>query len=499
MNENIFNSLNTYQVLYFYLASGGKSREEILKHLKEHGKSSTTAKDHAGKAEDGKIPYISCENGKVQLDMQGISEFLTELASSFQYDITLAPKQHRKKRKPEDEYEPLLVAHSPGYQNLVAQVSSANAVEKKLKDRIKKKDAEIKKLKSMLAAKIDDVVLGEMKSKVLVIGSAKVKPEEKFQRDFFLDDPGRLLDVEELVSRYGGEIDNPYEPVLSSEKKLTTENYLQRIGRILFKGKLLQSRLEEQEKLPVVCEPDFKEDGWVKRDSINRVEMEKNRLQSINEILTMDGVSNQMKLSLYAAWFDGVDPEMVELLHYAGELDINANYVIRLLEKPKEYRNYRTIRGLLKQAKMASEAHIKREAAVELISGEWYVEATYRGKPCEFQMMPVDEMQAFMDLLAKHQTEEAIDTLSQMLTDERTASFADGDADGAIVVVNESDQSKEVDTKQEEKVKQPVQIASPDFLHDKEKESGVNCHPTMDDDEAYDGFAESEEVVHGEK
>lgn len=139
---------------------------------------------------------------------------------------------------------------------------------------------------------------------------------------------------------------------------------MQRIGRILFKGKLFQSRLEEQERLPVVCALDPKEDAWVKRDSINRVEIEKNRLQSINIILAMGGVTNQMKLSLYAAWFDGVDPEMVELLNYAGELDINANYVIRLLEKPKEYRNYRTIRGLLKQAKMASEAHIKRE--------DWY-------------------------------------------------------------------------------------------------------------------------------
>lgn len=224
MNENIFNSLNTYRVLYFYLASGGKTREEILKHLKANGKSSTTAKDHAGKAEDRKITYISCENGKFQLDRKGVSEFLTELAGSFQYDITLEPKQHKKKRKPEDEYEPFLTSHSPGYQNLIAQANSTKAVEKNLKERIKKKDAEIKRLKNLLSAKIDDAVLGEMKPKVLVVGSANVKPKEKFQRDFFLDDPGRLLDVEELVSKYGGEINNPYEQVLSVEKELTTEN-----------------------------------------------------------------------------------------------------------------------------------------------------------------------------------------------------------------------------------------------------------------------------------
>ena len=487
MDEKIFNSLSTYGQIYYYLAEGSKSKDDVMKYLKDGGKSNTTAGEHVKKAVEGLLPYITCEADKLVLDRESIGAFIKELSGRFLYEASLEAKG-KKKKKPEDEYGPVMTAHSQEYQNLKAQVNSAKTVEKNLKARIKKKDAEIAELKKLLSNKIDDIVLHDMTSKILVIGSAKVKPKEKFQRDFFLDDPVRLLDVENLARKYGGEIDNPYEPILSAEKELTTDNYLKRIGKILLKGKLFQSRLEEQERFPVVNSLEKQDESWIKRDSINRVEIEKNRLESVNELLATNGISNQMKLSLYATWFDSVDLELVELLDYAGELDVNADYVIRLLEKPKEYRNYRTIRGLLKQAKKASEAHIKREAAIELISGEWYVEAVYRGEPCRFQMMPVNEMRVFLELLKNHRTDEAIAALEQLLEDKRKSSSEDGEIDGTILVtdVTENDKSKS-------DAKKKRQIEPPKFLHDKEAESGVNCHPKVNDDEAFDDFVESEQ------
>ena len=485
MDVKIFNSLSTYEKTYFYLASGSKTREEVLKYLKDSGMSKTTAGDHVKKAAEGKLPYISCEDEKLILDKAGIELLIKELSAKFQYEAILEPKRKKRLKAGEEYGGAVTSGHSQGYQEMKAKADSAKAMEKELRDLINQKDEQIKDLQRQLSEKIDDAVINGMRSKVLVIGSAKVKPEEKFQRDFFLDNPGRLLDVEELVSKYGGRIDSPYEPMFSVEKKLTSDNYLKKLGKMLFKGRLLSSRLEEQDKFSDVNSSSHSNANWVQRDSVNLVDIEKNRLTSINEILAMDGVTNQMKLSLYAAWFNGVDPEMVELLNYAGELDINANYVIRLLEKPKEYRNYRTIRGLLKQAKMASEAHIKREAALELISGEWYVEAIYRGKPCKFQMMPIDELQAFKDFLLKHQTENAIGALDAMLCEQRVAEFADDDVDGTIIVTAESENN--------EQANMDIQIAPPNFLHDKETESGVNCHPKINDDDAYEGFSEAEQ------
>lgn len=57
--------------LIFTLASGSKTREEVLKYLKDSGMSKTTAGDHVKKAAEGKLPYISCEDEKLILDKVG--------------------------------------------------------------------------------------------------------------------------------------------------------------------------------------------------------------------------------------------------------------------------------------------------------------------------------------------------------------------------------------------------------------------------------------------
>ncbi len=125
-----------------------------------------------------------------------------------------------------------------------------------------------------------------------------------------------------------------------------------------------------------------------------------------------------------------------------------------------------------------------------MISGEWYVEAVYRGEPCRFQMMPVNEMHIFLELLKNHRTDEALVSLEQLLEEKRKASSEDGDIDGTILVtdVTQNDEGKS-------NAKKNKKIEPPKFLHDKEAESGVNCHPKMNDDEAFDDFAESEQEV----
>ena len=489
MDKKIFKTLGTYMELYFFLASGPKQKDEVNKYITDI-KSTSSAKSYLSKISEGELLYISMEGEKISLDMNAMVEFINELASNLHYDVSLESKQpeatRKKKKQPEDDYKAVTDSHSPQLIKWMNEANSNKSRVNNLENELAKCEEIIAELQGLVNAKIDDVLLKFMGEKILVLNDVKAKPETHFQRDFFLDDPYTLLDVEDLAKKNAQEMDSPYEPVFSTEKELTTEKYVEHIWNRLPITRIFQRRYEEQERLPVVNQPE-PEDGWVKRESINREEIEKNRLKSVNAILAMGNeVTNQMKLALYAAWFDGSDPEMVELLNYAGEHDINANYVIHLLEKPKEYRNYRTIRGLLHHASKASEAHIKREAAVELITGDWYMEASYKGKPCQFRMMPVTELQEFMELLKKQQSGEALDLLERLLKEKREASFQEKNPDG-VVVVKTSEEASETD----------MQIEPPSFLHAKEAECGVDCHPKINDDEAYDGFSESEEK--GEK
>lgn len=251
-----------------------------------------------------------------------------------------------------------------------------------------------------------------------------------------------------------------YRPIFSADKELSVENYDRKISRSLFGGKLLRRKAEEQERLSKVLLEETEDGSWVKRKNISLSEIEKNRLESINEIISMEGVTNQVKLSLYAAWCDKADPRVQDILKYAGEHDINAEYLIRLLEKPKEYHNVRSLWGMVMQAQMASEAHIKREAAMELISGDWYVEAMYGNKICKFQMVPVTELEEFYKALSEHRADEARQILGEVLSRK---------------YIDEPDAEEQI-------------AQAPNFIHELMENAGVDYHTPIDEDSFDDGF-----------
>ena len=78
MDEKIFNSLSTYGKIYYFLADGNKSKDDVLKYLIDAGMRNTTATDHVKKAIEGGLPYISYVDGVLVLDKASIETFITE-------------------------------------------------------------------------------------------------------------------------------------------------------------------------------------------------------------------------------------------------------------------------------------------------------------------------------------------------------------------------------------------------------------------------------------
>jgi len=479
MGKSIFANIDTYIELYEYVAQQPRTRNETEKYLiVQKQKNENTAKVHVRNAVSGDLECIEFKDEKLCFDSDVFKKKISELCSRMGLLATLEAKP-AKKVKPEDSIATVTDGHSPEFKKMKKLADEAEGSIKAMQSQIAAKDEEIEALKKQLEKLSADAILKAMGQKVLVMGSAKAKPEEKFQRDFFLMDKRDLLDVSDLVSKYGGVIDSPYDPVFAVEKELNEENYIRRVFKQLAKGSLFRRRLEEQERFSKVLVKEDDECKWAKRKSINKAEIERNRLESVNQILSLTEISNQVKLSLYAAWLDKDDPEMLELLDYAGEHGINADYVIRLLEKPKEFHNYRTLRGLLMQARKASEAHIKREAALELISGEWYVEADYCGKTCKFQMVPVDELERFKEVLSQYHTKEAVDILTGILS-------------GNSRLSENEEQSAERFCMNSENAEEEAGIKPPDFLHQTEMQSGVDCHVPIDEEEVYEQFEEGD-------
>ena len=178
---------------------------------------------------------------------------------------------------------------------------------------------------------------------------------------------------------------------------------------------------------------------------------------------------------------------MEDLLNFAGDHVLDANYVISLLEHPKEYNNYENIRGFLRQAIKASEARMKRETARELIAGDWCVIAEYNGKPCKFQMVPVNELVKFRYALEKSAYGIAAVELEKMLAVVRTATFEDSNPDKKMIVKDST-----VRQPDDEYFKEATAM-----IHEAEKELEQDIHAPIDDESALDDFAESEVKENG--
>ena len=453
MDVKIFNSLAAYFDVYSSLAKKSKSKNDLLLDLTNQGAVKSTAKSHVAKVVSGDLDFITSKNGLFCFEPEPFKEMITEICVELGLDVSFE-EVHKKKAKPEDSIATVTVAHSPEYIKAKQAADSATTTIKELTKELEKRDAQIAALALELEKNAVANAVIDVPGKRLVVGTARFKPDGVFGEDFFTNDNTKLLDVTSLLSRFGNET-----PVTASDaEELSEENYLKRIARVLFGGNLLKNMLKQKE-LPQEADASY-------------CDYEKKRLESVNQILKADNLPNQVKLSLYAQWFNG-DSEMQQLLDYAGEHCINANYVIRLMEKPKEYQNFKTLRGMMIQAMKASEAHIKKEAALELIAGEWYVEAEYDGQMTRFRMVPDSALERIKNTSLQYHGENLVKIIDQLLL-ENKGFVKPSHKETERLCVNSSNQIKDI--------KVPV------FVH--AADGDVDIHIPVNEDAALDDFAE---------
>ena len=198
---------------------------------------------------------------------------------------------------------------------------------------------------------------------------------------------------------------------------------------------------------------------------------------------------NQAKLALYAGWHEYHGTELEDLLNYAGDHGLNAEYVIRLLEMPNVANNYENVRGFLRQICKASEARMKREAAKELIAGEWFVVAEYNDRPCRFQMLPMDELISFERYLKQGLYSEAVAELDKLLGTYRKSAFLDDDPEKKLVVKSAGFHE----------VNDDYYADASEMIHQYEALTGINANVPIEDDSTSDDFKEYEEGKDGSK
>lgn len=470
MKDQLSN-LEKYGYVYNLVGTTPITREELREKIKKDNLklSDTTLKKYADATFGGEYPMFAVRDNKATLDITAFRSFIEKLCRYVGTDAAVlftgpAPAPGGRKgdnpqiaKVPNKAENPLVVSEKKKNADLKRQIADLEAQVEKLQQEV-------------LKCKADNILYNMSKkvdvSTVRVLG----KPVEE---DIFLHSSEDIFGKERDISKVGGTRLDFYSEDKDSGHVLTVQNVRARISEIL-----LRSRFFEK-----LCKDSSAYEKKVNGDKgISVDEMNSNRKKSIEMLLADQTLSNTAKLALYAGWHEYHGTELEDLLNYAGDHCLDANYVIRLLEKPDAANNYQNVRGFLRQACKASEARIKREAAKELIAGEWYVIARYNGKPCRFQMMPVEELVLFENALREDLYPKAVFELDKLLGTYRKSAFMDGDPEKELVV-----RSAGFEDLNEEYYSEATKM-----IHQYEEMTGIDARVCVNEDSTSDDFKEYE-------
>lgn len=439
---NGLGNIEDYENIYSYVVKGSKTSDQLKDYLvKQKGVLKKTADSQIKKIKEGNFAFLDYADEKISFNHEAFLAALDGMGKLLNYNITAEPV---KKKKPEDEIAVITSGHSKNYRNERTRANGLETANKKLEAEFNQMKEE---LKSLAALQITTC----MDKKVVALQSVKSEPTEALEEDGFLaaSDSGD--------GKASGTLAGIYEADTSPENELSESNYIKRICSFFRHSKFFEKRSQV--------------DTSKKQGNQAVKVIDKEREEIINQLLN-NNIPNQAKLATYALWYFHDDLEMEHLLKLAGQYGINANYVIQLLENPNGQMNYKTVQAFLQQAMSSSEVRIKKEAAQELLCGDWVVVADYCGKPCHFKLMPVEELAEFRKILETYDLADASELLRKLTETKTTCGPTDHKLENQFV--------------------QKEDIEVPAFIHEAEQTEDV--HAPVNEEAAFEHFAEQEDA-----
>ena len=408
------------QDVYVAIADGADTISELRRALKEEkGVEGTTLKRKVDDVEDpaarkAKYPYIKVEGERVSIDKKGLFSYFTEYASSIGLNLVKQEKEFARDMEAKEKEIAFIKKENREQQEIIDAQS----------DRIHDLEDEIRQLK-------EANLQAEVKRKVLVASSIEVGPKKELDEDIFLDDPHKLLDVEKLVTIYGGMLDSFYEEIPTDEeavmpeelkekyepewhekymtkyepgKELTEDNYRSRTMKRIGTKKFFEKRRKDIEEVKEIEKktgklfPDCTELMYNPEDTTTVRKRERNRIlrnrfETLNRVIESDEYTNQEKLMLFAINGNFRHGFMQYYLEHAAKYCINANFLVYFLQgtNPNVAETYDNMINFLNMFLCPSEFRMKLDLARELIEGKWYITADYNGKKTKFQLVPIEE------------------------------------------------------------------------------------------------------------
>lgn len=348
--------------------------------MQEIGKARSTADEQVKKVFANQVQLLAIDGENVSIDKDKAYSFVSDICECFGLSVVCSPHTP----KPEDEIRSLKE------ENVILREELKRATEKP----------------------VADAIINHMENSGISLESVELYTPEGEHKPFVLTDVRDKLNVERVLSVQGGERDSIYRIIGDYNKELTVENYTAKNVRNVFVSDFLKKWVYALTHLEKVDKTKSK-----RKKTITYDELQEERVAYINEILDNPNFLNQNKMTMYAALARRDHKEVADLIEMAVRYGLDARYTVQMLEEAEW--NTRRFISFLKSGMSQSEIRMKREVAREFIAGEWNVVAEYNGQRCRFQMVPMEELQLFLELLKGEYFEEATRVLVKVINTKR--------------------------------------------------------------------------------
>lgn len=382
MEQQTIKHYYEHEECYRILIEGPITQLEFKKKLKDlYGMSDNTARTIAKKSIESEMIYL--KDDKYYLDIKLFDAFLRDLYRS--YGFTQLTKQ-------EIEVEQEVTDEDGEPENLEELVKVLNKECDDYLEQLTKLQCEHDNLKKDYEELKADYIDALENEHVIVQESVCVADETIAPDDLFMTRPYtyREEDRDFIEEQNAWNRESFFKEIRTDEneddlRELSIDND----RRKTFKHICTKDFLKEI----VFCvdEMDRLLQAGVDEGDIDKI-LEIRKKYVALSIAINDKLTNKEKMALYAQNGRYANTEIGNLLTYAADYCMNADFLIGVLEKIEDKNDLIGMRDMIRQMMSPSQAKNKLEFARELINGDWYVMADYNGKPTKFQLMPVEEL-----------------------------------------------------------------------------------------------------------
>lgn len=305
-----------FDEVYCYLATGQKTKEEIVQFFEERGVAPSTVRRYMKVLQNVDNGMLIYTNGVFGLDEERIKSVIAQVLDELHIPINLGESSYISIAEKENQKlaEQIRQLENKIHEKEEEKESLKRYIQEQEKNLTEKHDEILQLIEECKCLKREQIKK-QLDRDVVYVKALSLDPGPNAKEQLFLDDVIVHLDLDKSISKYGGRRPSFYHiDTVGEEQILNEKNYYTYLGEKMFSVPFLKDWLKQmgREKeirnlsglqSKSVSAKQVKQDTYDKKSPLDKriEEYLRQRMISVETLLNDDRLSDQMKLQLYRA------------------------------------------------------------------------------------------------------------------------------------------------------------------------------------------------------